>query len=456
MRMTARLLPRAVPRQVASFLPRGALNFALRAGTRAASSISQRPGASHVSFPGAVKSAFTSDLKFALSADSPALPTYRVVDQDGNVVDQSFKPDLSDEEVVKLYKTMLTISIMDVIMFDAQRQGRLSFYMVSAGEEAISVGSASVLDKDDVVFCQYREQGVFAQRGFTLNDFMNQLFANKKDPGKGRNMPVHYGSRDLNIHTISSPLATQIPHAAGAAYGLKIQRMNDPSLPPRVVVVYFGEGAASEGDFHAALNIAATRSCPVVFICRNNGYAISTPTLEQYRGDGITSRGIGYGIDTVRVDGNDIWAVREVTKRAREMALEDGGRPILIEAMSYRVSHHSTSDDSFAYRARVEVEDWKRRDNPIGRLRKYMEAKGLWDEPKEKEARESIRRDVLKAFSEAEREKKPPIRAMFEDVYEELTPDLKAQMGELRDHLEKYPEEYDLSEFEGGISSLRQ
>ncbi|RYO78325.1 hypothetical protein DL763_009694 [Monosporascus cannonballus] len=450
--MTARLLPRAAPRQVASFLPRGAPNFAFRA----ASSVSQRPGSSHVSFPGAVKSAFTSDLKFALSADSPALPTYRVVDQDGNVVDQSFKPDLSDEEVVKLYKTMLTISIMDVIMFDAQRQGRLSFYMVSAGEEAISVGSASVLDKGDIVFCQYREQGVFAQRGFTLSDFMNQLFTNKKDPGKGRNMPVHYGSRELNIHTISSPLATQIPHAAGAAYGLKMQRMNDPSLPPRVVVVYFGEGAASEGDFHAALNIAATRSCPVVFICRNNGYAISTPTLEQYRGDGIASRGIGYGIDTVRVDGNDIWAVREVTKKAREMALEDGGRPILVEAMSYRVSHHSTSDDSFAYRARVEVEDWKRRDNPIARLRKYMEAKGLWDEPKEKEAREGIRRDVLKAFSEAEREKKPPIRAMFEDVYEELTPDLKAQMRELRDHLEKYPEEYDLSEFEGGISSLRQ
>ena len=178
-----------------------------------------------------------------------------------------------------------------------------------------------------------------------------------------------------------------------------MQRINDPSLPPRVAVVFFGEGAASEGDFHAALNIAATRSCPVVFICRNNGYAISTPTLEQYRGDGIASRGIGYGIDTVRVDGNDIWAVREVTRKAKEMALEDGGRPILIEAMSYRVSHHSTSDDSFAYRARVEVEDWKRRDNPIARLRKYMEAKGFWDEAREKEARDAIRRDVLLAAS---------------------------------------------------------
>lgn len=136
------------------------------------------------------------------------------------------------------------------------------------------------------------------------------------------------------------------------------------------------------------------------------------------------------------------------------MALQDGGKPVLIEAMSYRVSHHSTSDDSFAYRARVEVEDWKRRDNPLARLRKYMEAKGIWDEAKEKEARDGTRRKVLKAFSQAEKEKKPPIRAMFEDIYEELTPDLKAQMLELRQHLDKYPDEYDLSEFEGGRSSL--
>jgi 2-oxoisovalerate dehydrogenase E1 component alpha subunit len=233
-----------------------------------------------------------------------------------------------------------------------------------------------------------------------------------------------------------------------------MQRLADPNIPPRIAVCYFGEGAASEGDFHAALNIAATRSCPVVFICRNNGYAISTPTLEQYRGDGIASRGLGYGIDTIRVDGNDIWAVREVTKRARELALKDGGRPVLIEAMSYRISHHSTSDDSFAYRARVEVEDWKRRDNPITRLRKYLEKKGLWDEDKEKDARARLRKDVLQAFNDAEKEKKPPLRSMFEDVYEEITPTTKAQMKELRDVIERYPNEYDVSEFEGGVQSL--
>ncbi|TGJ88245.1 hypothetical protein E0Z10_g587 [Xylaria hypoxylon] len=455
--MKTRIIPKLSLRRVSRSLPRATRSSypgPIIVSARFASGVSQPPGSDYVSFPGAVKSAFTNDLKFTLPSDHPTLPTYRVADQDGNIVDHSFEQDLSEEEVIQLYKKMLMISIMDVIMFDAQRQGRLSFYMVSAGEEALSVGSASVLEKEDVIFCQYREQGVFAQRGFTLHDFMNQLFANKLDKSCGRNMPVHYGSKELNIHTVSSPLATQIPQAAGAAYGLKIQRINDPSLPPRVVAVYFGEGAASEGDFHAALNIAATRSCPVIFICRNNGYAISTPTLDQYRGDGIASRGIGYGIDTIRVDGNDIWAVREATKKAREMALQDGGKPILIEAMSYRVSHHSTSDDSFAYRARVEVEDWKRRDNPLSRLRKYMEAKGFWDEAKEKEAREGTRRDVLKAFSQAERERKPPIRSMFEDVYEELTPELRAQMKELRDHLEKYPDEYELGEYEGGKNSL--
>lgn len=207
--MKTRILSKSSLRRVARSLPRAtpAASYPVPIiSARAASSISQRPGASHVSFPGAVKSAFTSDLRFALPSDHPALPTYRVVDQDGNIVDQSFKQDLSDEEVVELYKTMLSVSIMDVIMFDAQRQGRLSFYMVSAGEEALSVGSASVLDKQDVVFCQYREQGVFAQRGYTLDEFMNQLFANKLDKGCGRNMPVHYGSKELNIVSQLRPI----------------------------------------------------------------------------------------------------------------------------------------------------------------------------------------------------------------------------------------------------------
>jgi 2-oxoisovalerate dehydrogenase E1 component alpha subunit len=394
-------------------------------------------------------------MQFQNPTETDAMPTYRIMDSDGNIIDNTRDPQsATDEEVVRWYKNMLTVSIMDIIMYDAQRQGRISFYMVSAGEEGIAVGSASALSSQDVVFAQYRETGVFQQRGFTLKEFMSQLFANKDDNGRGRNMPVHYGSAKLNIHTISSPLATQIPHAAGAAYALKMQSLQNPNISPRIVACYFGEGAASEGDFHAALNIAATRACPVVFICRNNGFAISTASIEQYKGDGIASRGTGYGIDTIRVDGNDIFAVREATLEAKRMALENGCRPILIEAMSYRVSHHSTSDDSYSYRAKRDVEEWMRRDNPIVRLRKWMERKGLWNEDKEKEERTKIRKEVLQEFAAAEKLSKPPLRAMFEDVYEEITPEARSQMSELKRIIETYPKEYDVSIHEDGIKSL--
>jgi 2-oxoisovalerate dehydrogenase E1 component alpha subunit len=409
-----------------------------------------------VRFPGAVNSKFTSHLSFTRPASLPAMPTYRILDQSGAVVDKSRSDlDISDETVLKMYHDMLTINIMDPIMYQAQRQGRLSFYMVSAGEEGIAVGSAMALDPSDVVFAQYREAGVFKARGMSLDDFMSQLFANKNDVGRGRNMPVHYGSKDLHIHTISSPLATQLPQAAGAAYALKVQHLQNPnSVPPRIVACYFGEGAASEGDFHAALNMAATRSCPVVFVCRNNGYAISTPTLEQYRGDGIASRGVGYGIDTIRVDGNDVLAVWEAMRQARKLALEGDMRPVLIEAMSYRVSHHSTSDDSSKYRASSEVDAWRRRDNPITRLRKWMEARGLWSEEQEREAHENLKKQVLKAFNNAEQEKRPELRAMFEDVYEEVTEEQEEQISSLKDILERYPGEYDLESYERGKDGL--
>ncbi|OCL08540.1 2-oxoisovalerate dehydrogenase-like protein subunit alpha [Glonium stellatum] len=419
------------------------------------SSVAASPASERVLFPGALNSKFTNALEFTRPSATEAIPTYRVMDQYGVVIDEHSGVDTTDEEALKLYSHMVTLSIMDLIMFEAQRQGRLSFYMVSAGEEGITVGSASALNPSDVVFAQYRETGVFIQRGFTLDQFMNQLFSNCKDGGKGRNMPVHYGSRQLNIHTISSTLATQIPHSAGAAYALKLQNLQRPDLPPRISCCYFGEGAASEGDFHGALNIAATRACPVIFVCRNNGFAISTPTADQYRGDGIASRGAGYGIQTIRVDGNDIFAVRKAIKEARRRALEDGGKPILVEAMAYRVGHHSTSDDSYAYRQKVEVEDWKRRDNPITRLRKWLEDRGLWDENKEKELRGKARKEILIAFDKAEKEKKPALRHAFTDVWETLTEEQKAHMNELRSVIERYPEEYNTDEYEGGLDGLK-
>lgn len=185
----------ALRRAVIPKLPTPAISTTLRA----ASSVSQRPHSDFVSFPGAVKSAFTNTLNYQHPEEWTALPTYRVLDQNGVVVDPSFEADLTEEQIVKLYTDMVYISILDVIMFDAQRQGRLSFYMVCAGEEAVPIASSSALEKEDVIFCQYREQGAFRERGFTTRQFMGQLFGNKEDPGLGRNMPVHYGSKELNI-----------------------------------------------------------------------------------------------------------------------------------------------------------------------------------------------------------------------------------------------------------------
>ncbi len=233
-----------------------------------------------------------------------------------------------------------------------------------------------------------------------------------------------------------------------------MEAKENPTESPRVAACYFGDGAASEGDFHGALNMAATQDCPVIFICRNNGFAISTPTSEQYRGDGIASRGIGYGIDTLRVDGTDIFAVYEATKEARRRALHNGGRPVLLEFMSYRVSHHSTSDDSFAYRTRSETESWRVKDNPLVRLRKWLENNGLWDEKLEKETRSGIRKAILAELAIAESEKKPALSAIFDDVYAELSEEQKTQKEELRRIMTKYPDEYDVESHEGGLAGL--
>ncbi len=219
-------------------------------------------------------------------------------------------------------------------------------------------------------------------------------------------------------------------------------------------MAYFGDGAASEGDFHGALNIAAVRECPVIFICRNNGFAISTPTAEQYRGDGIASRGLGYGIQTLRVDGTDIFAVYEATKEARRRALEDGGRPILLEFMSYRISHHSTSDDSFAYRTHDEVTPWKTWDNPIARLRKWLTHRGLWTDELDQELRTTTRKDILREMKAAEREKKPPLSSIWDDVYAENTEEQILQRKQLKSLMQKYPAEYDTSNYQGGIEAL--
>lgn len=246
---------------------------------------------------------------------------------------------------------------------------------------------------------------------------------------------MHYGSKELNYQTISSPLTTQLPQAAGAAYAMKLQKKDT------IAMCYFGEGAASEGDFHAAMNFAATLEAPMIFFCRNNGYAISTPVKDQFRGDGIISRAAGYGMLAIRVDGNDIFAVHEAVKEARKMALEQS-RPVLIEAMSYRRGHHSTSDDSTRYRSLSEINHWGDNLDPVKRLRAYMEDKDWWNDEQEQAIRDEERHNVMEALKTAENRPKPNVEELFNDVYKEIPPHLQKQKDELFAHMAKYPDHY--------------
>ncbi|XP_031473434.1 2-oxoisovalerate dehydrogenase subunit alpha 2, mitochondrial [Nymphaea colorata] len=385
-------------------------------------------------FPGG-KVMFTADLSFIPEYPQHRVHCYRILNDEGQPISESSFQEIEKEVAVKMYTDMVRLQIMDTIFYEAQRQGRISFYLTTIGEEAINVASAAALSFDDIVFAQYREPGVLLWRGFTLQEFANQCFGNKADYGKGRQMPIHYGKNKLNFFTISSPIATQIPHAVGAAYSLKMDKEQ------ACAVTYFGDGGTSEGDFHAALNFAAVREVPVLFICRNNGWAISTPTCEQFRSDGVVSRGQAYGICSLRVDGNDTLAVYHAVCAARQMAISES-KPVLIEALTYRAGHHSTSDDSTKYRPVDEIEHWRKERDPVSRFRKWIDGKGWWTNAAESELRSEIRKKMLNAIQVAEKMEKPPISEMFTDVYDVLPSNLLEQEKLLRETISKHPQDY--------------
>jgi 2-oxoisovalerate dehydrogenase E1 component alpha subunit len=362
------------------------------------------------------------------------LPMLQILQPDGSVHDDADMPDLSRDKALKIFRTMHYIRVLDERMVGAQRQGRISFYLACSGEEASIIGSAAALSANDMIMSQYREQGALAYRGYRTEQFMNQMFSNKLDPNKGRQMPIHYGDKALNFMTISSPLGTQIPQAAGYAYGQKMAG-NDA-----LTICYFGEGAASEGDFHAGLNMASVLNCPVIFFCRNNGYAISTPASEQFSGDGIASRGLGYGVKTIRVDGNDVLAVYLATQKAREIALKENC-PVLIEAMTYRLAAHSTSDDPTGYRSKEEEQKWREKD-PVQRFENWMKSKDWIDETEHKQFVEQTRQDVLAAMKKAEQVDICEIDDLINDVYDTPPWHLREQLSQLKQHIRLYPEAY--------------
>ena len=362
------------------------------------------------------------------------IPTFKLLKQDGSLYKGGKAPAIGKEKALRIYHAMVTTRILDERMLAAQRQGRLSFYMQCTGEEAAVIGSAAALDDSDMIMAQYREQGALAYRGFTIDEFMNQLFGNDKDYGKGRQMPVHYGSKKLHHMTISSPLATQIPQATGYAYGQKLAGEGHCTL------VYFGDGAASEGDFHAALNMAAVHRVPVIFFCRNNGYAISTPASEQFAADGVAPRAYGYKMDVIRVDGNDVLAVYQATEKARQLAVEEN-RPVLIEAMTYRLAAHSSSDDPSGYRSKDEEAIWREKD-PILRTQHWLKSHDWWTDSEEKELQERLRREVLETMKQAQKRPPPALETLITDVYKEVPPALNAQFEKLKAHIRRHPDAY--------------
>jgi len=370
----------------------------------------------------------TGTLRFTESTDL-SIPTLSILDSEGELRKDAKLPAIDKETALKIYRDMTYIRVLDERMLAAQRQGRLSFYLTCTGEEAAVVGSIAGFTDRDMVMAQYREQAALRYRGFTSEQFMNQLLSNDLDLGKGRQMPVHYGSRALNYMTISSTLATQIPQAAGYAYGQKLSG-NDACT-----VCYFGDGAASEGDFHAGLNMAAVLNCPVVFVVRNNGYAISTPSSEQFAGDGIAPRGIGYGIKTIRVDGNDILAVYAAGVEARKLAIDSSG-PVMIETMSYRLGAHSTSDDPTSYRNAEEEQLWAEKD-PILRMRKWLLGKSWWSDQQDHQLITNYKKEILDALKAQEKRPSPSLNGLITDVYQTPPQHLRQQYAELQQHIDK-------------------
>lgn len=326
--------------------------------------------------------------------------------------------------LIRGYETMLLTRYMDERMLILQRQGAISFAMSSLGEEGCIVASAAALQPEDWMYPQYRECGILFWRGYTPEQYIHHMFCNAQDPILGRQMPNHFGSRELNVVTVSSPLATKIPHAAGCAYAMKLQGEK------AVAISYFGEGCTSKGDFHVGLNIAALRKSPVIFFCRNNQYAISTPTDHQYSSDGVAPKGAAYGIFSIRVDGNDYFAVHETVSKARRYCLEGNG-PVLIEAMTYRMGAHSTSDDPSAYRSDKEVEAWKPRD-PLLRLFLYLKSKKLYDEEKQKQFLDRLKIEVDAAIQAAQKTGPPPLDSLITNVYFETPRTLVEQLNQVK------------------------
>ncbi len=359
-----------------------------------------------------------------------AVELVRVLDDAHDAVGP-WNPHLDAAELQVGLRHMLLTRIYDERMQRTQRAGKISFYMRSLGEEAVSVAQCMALRPGDMLFPGYRNQGLHITRGVPLVDLMCQLLSNTRDMCKGRQLPVMYHSRPGNIFSISGNLATQLPQAVGWAMAAAIKGED------HIASTWIGEGASAEADFHHALLFASVYQAPVVLNIVNNQWAIST--FQGYAGGeqrSFAARGPGYGIAGIRVDGNDFLAVHAVTQWAAERARKGAG-PTLTELVTYRAGPHSTSDDPTRYRAKDEPEHWPLGD-PIERLKRHLIKLGAWSEERHQALSAELEQAVAASWKEAvtfgtlNEGPRLDTDLMFEDVFKEMPPNLQKQRALMR------------------------
>ncbi|MCC6828502.1 MAG: 3-methyl-2-oxobutanoate dehydrogenase (2-methylpropanoyl-transferring) subunit alpha [Novosphingobium sp.] len=363
----------------------------------------------------------------------------RVLDEDDRAVG-AWNPRLDPETLRRMLRAMALTRAFDDRMHRAQRQGKTSFYMKCTGEEAVSVAAAFALAADDMVFPSYRQQGILIARGFPLVEMANQIYSNRADRLKGRQLPVMYSARDYGFFSLSGNLATQYPQAVGWAMASAIKG------DTRIAATWIGEGSSAEGDFHSGLTFGAVYSAPVIFNVVNNQWAISSFSgLAGAERATFAARAIGYGVAGLRVDGNDALAVFAAMRWAADRARANLG-PTLIEHFTYRAEGHSTSDDPGAYRSAQEREEWPLGD-PVNRLKRHLIALGEWSDERHTEMDLEVVEEVRAASKAAEKNGTlghglhHPFKTMFEDVFEDLPWHLEEQAEQaIRERRIKWPD----------------
>ena len=346
---------------------------------------------------------------------------------EGEILNDDYHKILDDDQHRTLFSAMLKVRVCEERFMNLQRQGRIGFYIGAYGQEASHCATAFAFKNSDWVFPSYRELGVLFLRQVSMTDIVNQLYGNAADNTQGAQMPCHYAFRDKNFVSISSPIATQWPQAAGAAMAAKYRKTGD------VTFSYIGDGGTSEGDFHVGCNFAAVYNAPVVFIVENNQWAISCPASEQSKSETYAIKAKAYGFDGVLVDGNDPLALYHVTKEAADKA-RNGGGPTLIESKTYRLFSHSSSDDHGRYHDK-EAYEAALKNEPLIRYRKYLTDRKVWNQGWEDEIAAATRDELSTAIKEAEKIGRPEPRTLFENVYDESTMQLEEQWMQLKEEM---------------------